>query len=63
VSVAAGIPAFRGSGGIHAQKMDDVAIRDLMSINALKVPPYSIITYQNSNGEDRMLACLKIIAN
>jgi hypothetical protein len=63
VSVAAGIPAFRGSGGIYAQKIDDAAIKDLMSINALKVLPYSIVTYQNSNGEDRMLACVKIIAN
>lgn len=43
MSVAAGIPSFRGSGGIHTQKMDDVAIKDLMSINALKVPPYYII--------------------
>lgn len=63
MSVAAGIPSFRGSGGIHADKIDGVAVKDLMSINALKVSHYCIITYQDSNNDGRALACLRTIAN
>jgi NAD-dependent SIR2 family protein deacetylase len=39
VSVSAGMPAFRGTGGIHTQKFNGESIEDLMHINAMAVCP------------------------
>jgi hypothetical protein len=36
VSVAAGIPPFRGDGGIHGERLNGNAVKDLMSIGVMK---------------------------
>jgi hypothetical protein len=36
VSVAAGIPPFRGDGGIHVEKLNRNTIKDLMSIGVMQ---------------------------
>lgn len=39
VSVAAGIPAFRGDGGIHGEKHNGNTIKDLMSVGVIQACP------------------------